>query len=167
MTLAVVWLRINIITPSFLFWSKQNGWQNPFIKNWLSGNESSNLDSDVIKISKLSLIISIKKSNLFLIELMFRWTMIVFLELFFRIFIINVSVCLFRSNRLAILTRFFCQWKEQIIPFSKCDVTDFLPKRCYLFYLSGDASYPEELLWFYYFKCILSVCVNNNFSNEY
>ena len=46
------------ISPLLLFRSKRNGLPNYSIKNQPSGSESSNLDSDIFKILKLSLTIS-------------------------------------------------------------------------------------------------------------
>ena len=48
-----------------------NGEAYPSMINWLSGNESSILVSEIIKISILFLIISGKASHLFLRELIF------------------------------------------------------------------------------------------------
>ena len=63
-------------TPTFLFRSRENGVPKPSKENWPSGMELPTLDSDIIKISILSLIISAKESNLFWIKLIFRCTKI-------------------------------------------------------------------------------------------
>ena len=49
---------------------------NPAIWNWFNGNVQSNFDSEIRKISK-ALIIFSTKTNLFLIELIFRWSIII------------------------------------------------------------------------------------------
>ena len=75
----------SIIPPPFLFRSRRNGVPKPSKKNWPSGKESSTLVSDIYKISILSLIISAKESNLFGIELIFRFAKISLLRLSLRI----------------------------------------------------------------------------------
>ena len=50
---------------------------NRTIQNWFNSNVQSNFDSEIKKISKVLIIFS-TKTNLFLIELIFRWPVIVF-----------------------------------------------------------------------------------------
>ena len=71
----------SIIPPPFLFRSSRNGAPKPSKKNWPSGKESSALAPHIINISILSLIISVKESNLFRIELIFRCAKISLLKL--------------------------------------------------------------------------------------
>ena len=69
-------LMYNFIPPPNRFRSRLNC-LNPVIQNWFNGNVQSNFDSEISKISK-ALIIFSTKTNLFLIELIFRWSIIVF-----------------------------------------------------------------------------------------
>ena len=66
----------NIKPPPNRFWSRLNC-LNPAIWNWFNRNVQSNCDSEIRKISK-ALIIFSTKTNFFLIELIFRWPIIVF-----------------------------------------------------------------------------------------
>ena len=68
--LLVIYRRIPL---PFLFRSSLNGVQEPCIKNWEAGKESSNFISVIIKISISSAAIFLSKSNLFLMEFMFKW----------------------------------------------------------------------------------------------
>ena len=64
--------------PPFEFLSNLYGVQNPFNLNWAEENESSSLVSEV---SNMSILVSMMKntaSNLFLIELIFKWPKIFF-----------------------------------------------------------------------------------------
>ena len=64
--------------PPFEFLSNLYGVQNPFNLNWAEENESSNLVSEI---SNMSILVSMMKdnaSNLFLIELIFKWPTIIF-----------------------------------------------------------------------------------------
>ena len=76
-----------------------NGEAYPSLINWLSGNESSILVSEIIKISLLFLIISVKASNLFLRELIFMWP----IEIRFTLFSLHVFRIIWGSIHTSIL----------------------------------------------------------------
>ena len=63
--------------PPFLFRSNLNGVLKPSTLNCETGKESSNFVSVTIKISKSCISIGFIMSNLFLIELMFKWPIII------------------------------------------------------------------------------------------
>ena len=70
--------KYNKSPPPFEFLSKLYVAQNPFNRNWAEGNESS---SFVSEISIMSILVSVMKddaSNLFLIELLFKWPTSIF-----------------------------------------------------------------------------------------
>ena len=71
----------SMIPPTFPSRSRRNGVLKPFKKNWRSGDELSNLSSDILKISILTIIVSATESNLFRIELIFRQAKISLLKL--------------------------------------------------------------------------------------
>ena len=63
--------------PPFEFLSNLYGVQNPFNLNWAERNESLSLVSEI---SNMSIFVSVMKdnaSNLFLIELIFKWPIII------------------------------------------------------------------------------------------
>ena len=60
------------IPPPFLFQSSLNGALKPSVSNCQTGKESSNFVSVIIKMSISSVNMVFIKSNLFLIEFMFK-----------------------------------------------------------------------------------------------
>ena len=100
--------KYNKIPPPFGFLSNLYGVQNSFNLNWNKETESSSL---VPEISNMSIIVSMMKdtaSNLFLIELIFKWPTIIFSGhwIFISlspIFASRISLCLVLSNEFGIL----------------------------------------------------------------
>ena len=98
----------NKSAPPFEFLSDLYGVQNPFNLNWAEENESSSLVSEI---SNMSILVSMMKdnaSNLFLIELIFKWPTIIFsghwIFISLRpIFASRISLCLVLSNEFGIL----------------------------------------------------------------
>ena len=94
--------------PLFEFLSNLYGVQNHFNLNWDEENKSSSLVSEI---SNLSIIVSMMKdnaSNLFLIELIFKWQTIIFsghwtFISLSPIFASRISLCLVLSNEFGIM----------------------------------------------------------------
>ena len=94
--------------PPFEFLSNLYGVQNHFNVNWDEENKSSSLVSEI---SNLSIIVSMMKdnaSNLFLIELIFKWPTIIFsghwtFISLSPIFASRISLCLVLSNEFGIM----------------------------------------------------------------
>ena len=94
--------------PLFEFLANLYGMQNPFNLNWAEENESSSLVSEI---SNMSILVSMMKdnaSNLFLIELIFKWPTIIFSGhwIFISlspIFASRISLCLVLSNGFGIM----------------------------------------------------------------
>ena len=81
---AILLLIYRRIPPPFLFPSRLNGVHKPCIETWETGMESSSFVSVIIKISISSETIFLSKSNLFLMEFMFKWPIMMFLGRFKR-----------------------------------------------------------------------------------
>ena len=94
--------------PPFEFLSYLYGVQNPFNLNWTEKNESSSLVSEI---SNMSILVSMMKdnaSNLFLIELIFKWPTTIFSRYWVFIslsptFGSKISLCLVLSNEFGIM----------------------------------------------------------------
>ena len=100
--------KYNKSPPPFEFLSNLYGVQNPFNLNWAEENESSSLVSEISNISKLVSIMKDNASNLFLIELIFKWPTIIFSGhwIFISlspIFASTISLCLVLSNEFGIM----------------------------------------------------------------
>ena len=72
----VIWLLIRI-PPPFLFWSGLNGVQKTFIKNWEAGKKLSSFVSVIVERFISFVTIFLSKSNLFQIEFMFKWPVMI------------------------------------------------------------------------------------------
>ena len=100
--------KYNKSPPPFEFLSNLYGVQNPFNLNWAEENESSSLVSET---SHMSILVSMMKdntSNLFVLELIFKWPTIIFsghrIFIFLRpIFASRIPLCLALSNEFGIL----------------------------------------------------------------
>ena len=70
--------KYNKVPPPFEFLCNLYGVQNPFKLSWAEENESSSLVSEI---SNMSVLVSMMKDNgsdLFIIELIFKWLTIIF-----------------------------------------------------------------------------------------
>ena len=97
--------KYNKSPPPFEFLSNLYGMQNPFNLNWAEENKSSSLVSEISKMFILVSMIKDNASNLFLIELIFKWSTIISSGhwIFIPIFASRTSLCLVLSNEFRIM----------------------------------------------------------------
>ena len=100
----------NIRPPPCSVLSSLYGGVNPSKINGLKGNVLSNFVSDISRISILLPITSFSISNLFLIELMFKWAIVIRFEFFLRISF-NPSFFSVSSEEVS-FTRFMADWSD-------------------------------------------------------
>ena len=104
------WMKIKIKPPPYVvLWSLYGG-VNPSKINWFRRNVSSSFVSNISKISVLLPTTSFSISNLFLIELIFKWAIMIWFGFFLRISL-NTSFFqrLFRISTIQLIYgRFVC-----------------------------------------------------------
>ena len=100
--------KYNKTPPPFGFLSNLYGVQNSFNLNWNKETESSSLLPEISNMSIIVLMMKDTASNLFLIELIFKWPTIIFSGhwIFISlspIFASRISLCLVLSNEFRIM----------------------------------------------------------------